>query len=130
MSTVPDGGDERDGRRRVWEAVGRELLCGELSDHRIALEDAFRDAEEGLYGTYNGGEYSGDLTPEHITAMRRALNEARWFLEEVAAPAAGCESWGDPQPDIPAGVLWDWTDHPRADGVDPREYVDDEDEES
>jgi len=86
------------------------------------------DAEEALYGEYDGeGEYSGDLRPEHVYAMRRVLNRARERVENEVAPVAGVEPWGDPPPRIPMGVLWELTDHPKAEGVDPWEYVDEDD---
>jgi len=118
----------RDGRTPRWEDVGRELLRQELKEQQFDLEATFRKAGNTLSGT-GGGDCSGDLTPEHITAMRRVLNRARLVVEEAAAPAAGCEPWGDDPPKIPAGVLYELTDHPNADGVDPREYLDDEDAE-
>lgn len=129
----PDGGDgdDRDDVPEwatTWAEVGRELLRGELAEIRFELEGAFREAEEALYGEYDGeGRYSGDLTPEHVYAMRRALNRARERVENEVAPVAGVEPWGDPPPRIPMGVMWELTSHPKAEGVDPREYVDDVD---
>jgi len=120
--------DDRDDATEgeVWAQVGRELMRKELADLRIQLEGAFRDAEEELYGPYDGaGEYSGDITPEHVQALRTALHDALHRVEEQVAPVAGCEPWGEP-PRIPNGALWEWTNHPRDDDVDPREYLDGE----
>jgi len=119
----PEDADENSsngpGREAVWEQVGRDLLLIEFIDIRQEVEAVFRDAEEAICN-------EGELTPEHITAMRFALNRARERVENVSAPVAGVEPWGHPQPNIPNGVLWEMTDHPRADDVDPRDYVDEE----
>jgi len=126
---VPDGGedDDRDDVPEwaiTWAEVGSELLRAELADIRFEFEEAFHEAEEALYGEYDGeGRYSGDLSPEHVYAMRRALNRARERVENEVAPVAGVEPWGDPPPRIPMGVLWELTNHPKAEDVDPREYV-------
>lgn len=118
--TIPDGGDEEEDHDRAatWETVGRELLTSELTERRFELEEAFHDVEEALR---NGDE----LTHEHVHALRVALNKARERVENQLAPAAGVEPWGSPPPRIPMGVLWELTDHPKAEGIDPREYVDD-----
>jgi len=115
--TIPDGGDEED-RAATWEKIGRELLRSELTDRRFELEDAFYDVEEAL-------ENGDELTHEHVYALRVALNKAQERVENELAPAAGVEPWGNPPPRIPMGVLWKLTDHPKAEGVDPREYVED-----
>lgn len=120
---IPDGGDEDDrpSRDATWESVGRELLMNEMGDCRFDLEDAFHAVEE----TLRAGD---DVTEEHVRALRSALNEAQERVEEQLAPAAGVGSWGDPKPRIPMGVLWEMTSHPKAEGVDPRDYVDDEED--
>jgi hypothetical protein len=118
---LPDGGDEEEDAPEwavTWKKIGRELLRIELTDHRVELRSAFYDAEEALQ---NGDE----LTHEHVHALRLALNDARERVENQLAPAAGGEPWGRPSPRIPSGVLWEWTNHPKAEGVDPREYVED-----
>ena len=112
----------------TWEELGRELLRGELAEIRFELQEAFHEAEEALYGRCDGeGRYSGELTAEHVRAFRVALNRARERVENQVAPAAGVEPWGDPPARIPMGVMQELTEHPRADGVDPREYVNDDD---
>jgi hypothetical protein len=112
-----DGGDEDTGQHSdAWEMVGRELLHNELAQRRIDIEDAFHDAEEAL----RNGE---DLTYEDVHSLRVALNTARERVENELAPAAGVEPWGNPPPRIPMRVLWELTDHPKAEGIDPREYV-------
>lgn len=117
-------GPDREG---VWEQVGRDLLQREFVDIRHEIEAVFRDAEKAVSGGPHGeGGNSGELTPEHITAMRHALNRARERVESVGAPPAGVEPWSDPPPRIPMGVMWELTNHPKAEGVDPRDYVDEE----
>lgn len=108
----------------VWAEIGRQLLRSELAEARAGVEDAFHRIEESLYGDYDGeGQYSGDLTEEDLRELRQALNHARRQVEERVAPVAGGEPWGSNVPQIPMGVLWELTDHPRAPGVDPQEYV-------
>jgi len=113
-------GDSGQDRADVWEQLGRELLRGQLAEKRFDLEDAFNNAEEALYGEQD------NLSPEHVITMRRALNRARDRVETMVAPIAGVEPWSDPRPDIPQGILWEMSDHPMAEGVDPRDYVDEE----
>ncbi|MDQ2072825.1 hypothetical protein RBH20_09790 [Haloarcula sp. H-GB4] len=117
--TAADG-DEDEGAR-VWEQVGRKLLRDELTNLRLELQESFHDAEMALCGD---GEHPGEITPEHVIALRMALNRARERVEKQVAPVAGVEPWSDPLPQIPRGVMWELTDHPNAEGVDPREYVD------
>ncbi|QLC35752.1 hypothetical protein EFA46_015960 (plasmid) [Halarchaeum sp. CBA1220] len=114
-----DRDDDRDDtpspseRAAAWEHVGPQLLAGALSESRFALEDAFRDAETALYGARDGeGEYSGGLTPEHVQALRRALEEARATVEEEAAPIAGLEPWSEPPAHAPYRAIQEWTHHP------------------
>lgn len=111
-------------REAMYAQIGRELLRGELAEMRFEVEEAFGEAEEALYGEYDGeGEYSGEITPEHVVALRAALNRARERVENHVAPLAGLDPWGNPPPRIPMDVLWELTDHPQADDVDPREYA-------
>lgn len=117
--------DHETGREEMYAQIGRELLHRELAEIRFELEDAFGDAEDALYGEFDGeGEYSGEITPEHVIALRTALNKARERVENEVAPVAGLDPWGNPPPRIPMGTLWELTNHPQAEGVDPREYVD------
>lgn len=119
IEVIADGGaSERDDR---WENVGRELLIRELGQRRAELEDAFHDVERAL-------RQGDELTDEQVIALRFALNEGRECVESHLAPVAGVEPWGDPPPRIPMAVLWELTNHPKAEGVDPREYVEDEEE--
>jgi len=89
-----------------WDQVGRELLHGELAEQRFALDAAFRDAEEALYGEFDGeGRYAGELDAEHVIELRRCLNRARRVVENHAARVTdGVEPWGEPVPDMPYGV--------------------------
>jgi hypothetical protein len=124
-----DGGDpdgtETPTKATLWNEVGCELLQAQLAEHRLTLQDAYREAEQTIYGEYDGtGKHSGEITPEHVHALRQALNEARRELEQFVAPAAGLEPWGEPRPEMPWSVLYEMSDHPRAHGVDPWEYVD------
>jgi hypothetical protein len=108
-----------------WPRVGRELLHGELSDRRFELDAAFRDAEGTLAGHDTGTPYAGDLDADDVRALRQALNRARRVVETYAVRVVdGVEPWGDPRPQMPYDVLYEMSDHPRADGVGPREYVD------
>jgi len=120
-----ENSDNREDREAMWEQLGRELLYGELAEIRYEIEEVFRDAEDAIN---RGGQDDGsdDLTPEHITALRRALNRARDCVENEVAPVAGVDPWSHPLPEIPNGVLWEMSDHPMADDVDPRDYVDEE----
>ena len=112
--TPPD--PENHDREDPWETVGRSLLTRELGNRRAELEDAFYDAAEAL----RTGE---EITREDVLALRVALNKARTRVEEDLAPVAGVEPWGEPVPQVPMGVMWELTQHPKAEGVDPREYV-------
>jgi len=108
----------------VWAEVGRDLLRSELAEARAEVEDTFRRIEDALYGGYDGeGKYSGELTEEDLRELREALNRARYCVEQRVAPVAGGKPWGDRLPQIPKGVLWEVTNHPRAPGVDAREYI-------
>jgi len=104
----------------TWERVGRELLRREVTERRIDLEEAFYDVEDCL----RDGE---EVTPDHVHALREALNRARERVENELAPVAGVEPWGDPPPRIPMGVLREQTGHPKAEGVDSRELGNDAD---
>ena len=119
---MTDNSEQEDGLEWAvtWAEVGRELLRGEMIDCRFQLEDAFRDIEETLYET---DECSGEVTHEQVRQLRIALNKARHHVENHLAPVAGAEPWGDPAPRVPMGVLWELTDHPKAEGVDPLDYV-------
>jgi len=113
-------GDDVDERGDLWARVGREAVGNQLNGARHDVEAVMHDiAVETLFA-------ADDPSPEQVRKARQALNEARWILEEFVAPAAGVESWGDPPMRVPMGVLWDLTNHPKADGVDPREYVEEE----
>ena len=110
-----DGGDEE--RPDLWERAGRHAAA-------MKLVDAHHDADDAYYALTEETMLVGeDPSPEQVRTAREALNAARWALEQYAAPAAGVEPWGDPPPRIPMGVLWELTDHPKADGVDPRAYL-------
>jgi len=117
------GNDDVDEDRDLWDRVGRKAAA-------MQLADAHHDVDEALYTlTEETMLVDEDPSPEQVRAARRALNAARWALEEYAAPAAGIEPWGDPPLRVPMGVLWELTDHPKAEGVDPREYVEEETDE-
>jgi hypothetical protein len=114
-----DGGDDgvNEERPDLWDHVGRHAAAMELVDAHHDVGKALGELTE---ETMLVGE---DPSPEQVRTAREALNAARWALGQYAAPAAGVEPWGDPPPRIPMGVLWELTDHPKADGVDPRAYL-------
>jgi len=118
VALTDDADVEGDDRGDLWVRVGRKAVARELDGARHDVDTALHDV---AVDTMYHGE---DPTPEQVRAARRALNEARARLEESVAPAAGVEPWGDPPADVPMGVLWELTNHPKADGVDPREYLD------
>jgi hypothetical protein len=119
-----DPDDVQDDRGDLWEQSGRKAAG-------MQLVGAHHDVEEILFEVTAETMLVGeDPTADQIREARMALNTARRVLEEFVAPAAGEEPWGEPMPDIPVGVLWEMTDHPRAEGVDPREYLDDAPEET
>ena len=121
--TPADADDPTVGCPDLWERVGRKAAAQEL-------EGARYDVKDSLHALTVETMFRGDdPSREQVVAARRALNDARRILEEFIAPAAGAESWGDPVPEVPMGVLWDMTDHPRAEDVDPREYLEEETEE-
>jgi hypothetical protein len=81
----------------LWNEVGREAAASELDSARFEVEAA-------LYDIVIDTMYSGaDPTPEQIREARMALNLTRRVLEQYIAPAAGCQPWGDPVPDMPFG---------------------------
>jgi len=81
----------------LWREVGRVAAADELEEGRY-------DVESALYAITVETMYSGgDPTPEQVREARMALNFAYRVLEEYIAPAAGCEPWGDPVPDMPYG---------------------------
>jgi len=101
-----------DTRKEAWATVGPDLLRSDLTECRYEIETALRDIEEELER-----EAAGDpsqLTPEHVQALRRALNELQDRVENQVAPLAGDEPWGDPPPRIPTGVLWELSGRPKA----------------
>lgn len=101
-----------------WERAGRQLLAGELGEARCQVSDAVRDLEE----TLRAGD---DVDAGQVREARRALNRAHRALEQyVATTTDDVEPWERP-PDIPMCRLWELTNHPKAEGVDPRAYVDD-----
>jgi len=116
-ATPTDGVDDDVEAAELWERAGRKAAAMQLVGAHHDLDDAFAALTD---RTMLVGE---DPSPEQVRAARRALNAARWALEAYAAPAAGVDPWGDPPPRIPNGVLWELTDHPKADDVDPREYL-------
>ncbi|QLH78655.1 hypothetical protein HZS55_15765 [Halosimplex rubrum] len=80
-----------------WREVGRKAVGMEL-------EDARYDVESALYAiTVDTMFRGGDPTADQVKEARMALNLAHRILEEYVAPAAGCEPWGDPVPDMPYG---------------------------
>ena len=81
----------------LWQTVGRKAVADELGEGQFMVERALRDITMGTM--YEGA----DPTPEQIRDARAALNRARRVLEQYAAPAAGCEPWGQPVPNIPHG---------------------------
>lgn len=90
-----DGGDEQD--TDLWDRAGRKAVAMELE---AACNDAVGAVEEVGANTMLQGE---DPSPEQVRAARRQLNDLRRILEEFVAPAAGCDEWGDPLPEIPHG---------------------------
>jgi hypothetical protein len=116
-ATPTDCVDDDAEATELWERAGRKAAA-------MQLVDAHHDVDEALAALTDATMLVGeDPSPEQVRTARRALNAARWALEAYAAPAAGVEPWGDPPPRIPTGVLWELTDHPKADDVDPREYL-------
>lgn len=93
MSSTPraDGGSDGD----QWEQAGRRAAAMTLQTARHDAEDALEDLAT---DTMCRGD---DPTPEQVRQARRSLNELRRVLEEYVAPAAGCEPWGQPVPDVP-----------------------------
>lgn len=81
----------------LWREVGRKAAAMEIEEGRCDVEAALHDI------TVDTMFRGGDPTPEQIREARKALNFARRVVEEYAAPAAGCDSWGGPMPDIPYG---------------------------
>lgn len=80
-----------------WREVGRRAAADELEDGRHDVQAALFDIT--VDTMYSGG----DPTPEQVREARMALNFTRRVLESYIAPAAGCQPWGDPVPDIPFG---------------------------
>jgi len=102
-----------------WERVGREVVAGELFESRGGVRDEFHDIETAL----RSGE---EIDADQIRDARMALNRAYRILEHyVATTTDGVEPWELP-PDIPMGRFREPTNHPKADGVDPREYFSEE----
>ena len=83
----------------LWREVGRDAVAGELSEGQFAVEAILHDI---IMDTLREGE---DPTPGQVREARMALNHTRRVLEQYVAPAAGCEPWGAPVPDIPYGTL-------------------------
>jgi len=82
-----------------WRAAGRDAAAMAFDDAR---HEADRRGYELVMAMYDGD----DPTPDDIRALRMALNEQRRLLENLLAPAAGCEPWADPVPDMPYGRGW------------------------
>jgi len=98
-STRADGGEDQ--QRDLWDRIGREVAANQL-------EDCEREVSDALYAIVKAMAFHGDdPTPEQVRNARVALNQARYTLEESIAPAAGCEQWGDPLPEMPVGRLQD-----------------------
>jgi hypothetical protein len=97
-STRTDGGDgQGEQYADLWDRVGRKAAAMEVEGARCDVDEVM---EELVVETMFQGD---DPTPEQIRAARRALNGARRALEEYVAPAAGCDEWGDPIPEMPYG---------------------------
>lgn len=79
----------------LWEEAGRKAAAARLEESRYDVEAALYDI------TVDTMHRGGNPTPEQIREARMALNLARRVLETTIAPAAGCEPWDGPLPDIP-----------------------------
>lgn len=77
--------------------VGRKAAADELSEGQYMVEGALHDI---IMETMYEGD---DPTPEQVREARAALNRTQRVLKQYIAPAAGCDPWGDPVPDIPHG---------------------------
>jgi hypothetical protein len=96
--TDADTPDDKSARyAELWDRVGRRSAADALGNARYDVDEAM---EMLTVETMFQGE---DPSPEDIRAARLALNTARRVLEEFVAPAAGCEEWGDPIPEMPYG---------------------------
>lgn len=100
-SVCSDGGEDR---RDLWDSIGRKAAAEQLEDSEYEVADTLRAIIETM--SYDGD----DPTPEQVRDARVALNQARYTLEESIAPAAGCEQWGDPLPEMPVRRLQDLVD--------------------
>lgn len=97
-----EGDDETDGPEcELWDRVGRKAAAMELEGARYDADDALHSL---TVETMFRGE---DPTPEQVREARRELNHVRRVLEQYIAPAAGCEEWGEPVPDMPYSVYRD-----------------------
>lgn len=108
---------ETDADSVPWETVARRGATFQLDDARFSVEDVLGTIAEDL----RAGD---DLDADDIVRARLALNEARRMLEEILAPIAGAEEWGDPLPRLPMDRMWEASNHPKAEdqGGDDEQY--------
>ena len=78
------------------EDIGRQLLLERMHSHEGSVSEAFYS----LIDAYESGK---EPTEEEIREARMAMNEARRFLEEFAAPSAGVEPWSSNPPPMHVG---------------------------
>jgi hypothetical protein len=92
-----------------------------MQERRFGIEEALREVEGALS---DKPQDPSEVTPEQVRQLRRELNRALHHVENHLAAAVGVEPWEEP-PRIPMSKLFELTEHPRAEGVDPLDYVDD-----
>jgi hypothetical protein len=83
----------------AWERVGRELAAAAVDETRRELDRALRDLSEAL----RRGE---EITPQHVDAVRDAINHTQHVTEERITPLAGVEAWDRCFDRAPAGAIW------------------------
>lgn len=113
-----DRGREVDGSDDApapWSTVGPALAAGECNRRRAEVDDALRE----LTSCWRQGD---DVDAADVRRAREAMNAARRFLEDVAAPVAGGEPWGERPPSVPVGAIRE-----HYGGIRPPDDLDDED---
>ena len=108
--STTDGASRSTVDAAAWERIERKCLAGRIGDRRARVVNAVYEAEEALQ--------DGDCL------IAEQMSELCGVAENDLVAVADAEAWEHP-PQMPAGVIWEMTNHPNADGVAPREYVDD-----